>query len=135
MQKLINDLKTAAASMPDAVGLEVTDSGLDTDDAPLVVVERQRIGVESNNPLQLGGSASTDVYLAFPSNRRWEDIELVAGAFVKAYKEVAPATDIDSIELGRGAGDLRLVHLKVETGTALDLDELPSDFRYRKQIG
>lgn len=129
MQKLLDDLQAAADTLP--VDLEVQDDPLDEDDAPCVIVERQRLGVDVDTPIQLGGTADADVYLAFPHDTRWDDIELVTGAFVKAYKEQAPATDITTIEMGRGASSIRLVKLEIDTGAALELEALPSDFRYR----
>jgi len=128
MDSLLKDLESAADSL--LVDLPVQDDPLDEDDAPCVVVERETVNPDNNNPLQLSGQSNTEVFLAYPSGFHWEDIEQVAGAFINALKEQAPATNITSIELGRGASGLRLVKLQIQTGTGLDLTPLPTDFSY-----
>jgi hypothetical protein len=128
MQQLLDDLEQAARAMP--FEMEVTADALDTDRLPCVIAERLAADPEASNPLQLAGQADATVFLAFASDILWSDIEAVTGAFVDAYKSQAPATAIRRVQMGRGASDIRLVELRVETGYAINLDTLPDDFRF-----
>lgn len=128
MHELLSDLEAAAVALP--VDLPVQTDPLDESDAPCIVVERQKVSVGTTTSIQLGGSGASDVYVGFPSDTRWGDIEMVIGAFLAAYNEEAPATDIDAVTMGRGASGLKLVELSIETGIGLDLEPLPSDFTY-----
>lgn len=129
MNQLLANLESAAVALPFEMG--VSTDPLDEDDLPTVIVERQDVGSITTAPDQIQGGAESTVFLAFEKSIRWDDIELVTGALIKEYKIRAPASDVTRIQYGRGASDVRLVELRIDTGYFIALETLPTDFRFR----
>ena len=129
MNSILQDIEAAAQQLP--FSIEVTTNILDEDRLPMVVVERQDVQDTTTSPINIQGDSDATVFLAFQQDILWEDIEQVTGAFVKGFKDAAPASDVNRIQYGRGASGIRLVELRISTGYALSLDALPSDFRFQ----
>jgi len=129
MQQLLDDLEATVDTLP--VDMHVTADALDESNLPSVIAERQAVQNVDTSPISIAGNSEATIYLAFQNDIHWDDIQQVAAAFLQAYKTQAPASDLQRIEQGRGASGIKLVELRIRTGFGLDLDELPTDFRFK----
>jgi len=129
MNQLLNDIQNAVDTMP--IDFHVTANALNERNLPSVIAERQSVQNVDTSPISIAGNSQATIYLAFQDDILWKDIEKVTAAFLQAYKQQAPASDLQRLEQGRGASGIKLVELRILTGFGLDLNELPTDFRFK----
>jgi len=127
ISKIRDKVQAAVDSLP--IYIEVTTDALDQDRLPMLAIERASAADLTRTGLSVEASGTgVDLWLAHQQDVHWDDIEQVAGALIKALPS---SLTVERIEQGRGASGFKLMRIRIQTGTRLDLEDLPDDFRYR----
>jgi len=129
MKNLLQTFRQAEETLP--VDLEVSTDPIDESKLPMLVIERERGTAQTDTTnLSVPLNTEAEVFFGFTKDTLWSDIEAVVGAALKAYIGLKPATNVDRVEMGRGASGIRLVKCTITTGSEVVLQDLPDDFSY-----
>lgn len=129
MNNLLETFRQAEETLP--VDLEVSTDPIDESKLPMLVIERERGTAQTDTTgLSVPLNTEADVFFGFTKDTLWSDIEAVVGAALNAYINLKPATNVNRVEMGRGASGIRLVKCTINTGSEVVLQDLPDDFSY-----